>query len=83
MNPNSSLSADELRHVSGSLKRAHMSDHLATAVFYVVSYCFSLPSRCMWSGAVSKPSVRRSSLLKQMGLEISFLTPSILFSSLL
>ena len=32
MNPNSSLSADELRHVSGSLKRAQMSDHLATAV---------------------------------------------------
>ena len=42
MNPNSSLSADELRHVSGSLKRAHMSDHLATAVFYVVSGAFVL-----------------------------------------
>ena len=42
MNPNSSLSADELRHVSGSLKRAHMSDHLATAVFYVVSGSFVL-----------------------------------------
>ena len=42
MNSNSSLSADELRHVSGSLKRAHMSDHLATAVFYVVSGAFVL-----------------------------------------
>ena len=42
MNPNSSLSADELRQVSGSLKRAHMSDHLATAVFYVVSGAFVL-----------------------------------------
>ena len=42
MNPNSSLSADELRHVSGSLKRAHMSDNLATAVFYVVSGAFVL-----------------------------------------
>lgn len=42
MNPNSSLSADDLRHVSGSLKRAHMSDHLATAVFYVVSGAFVL-----------------------------------------
>ena len=42
MNSNSSLSADELRHVSGSLKRTHMSDHLATAVFYVVSGAFVL-----------------------------------------
>ena len=67
MNPNSSLSADELRHVSGSLKRAHMSDHLATAVFYVVSGAFVL----------------RSSLLRQMGSEISFSTPFISFSSLL
>ena len=37
-----SLSADDLRHVSGSLKRAHLSDNIATAVFYVVSGAFVL-----------------------------------------
>ena len=56
MNPNSSLSADELRHVSGSLKRAHMSDHLATAVFYVVSASHCLHDVCGLGRYQSLPS---------------------------
>ena len=42
MNESNGLSADDLRHVSGSLKRAHLSDNIATAVFYVVSGAFVL-----------------------------------------
>lgn len=34
--------ASELRKASGSLKRAHLADQLATGVFYVVSGAFVL-----------------------------------------
>ena len=37
-----SMTAEDLREVSGSLKRAHLSDNIATAVFYVVSGAFVL-----------------------------------------
>lgn len=85
MNPNSSLSADELRHVSGSLKRAHMSDHLATAVFYVVSGAFVLlliafTMYVVWGGI---KAFRPEIFFEASGIGNQFLTPFISFSSLL
>lgn len=70
--------ASELRKASGSLKRAHLADQLATGVFYVVSGAFVLlliffTLYVVW--AAFRLSDLKSSPLRQRASVISSSTP--------